>query len=171
MNVSIRITKPITLHPEALHKGLLGAFGETTQLLEAYIGKATPEGVGGNRTGLKASLFSEVREQGTRISSITGTTKAYALPVEFGRRPGQKPPPYRSLIEWVGLRFGISDPKRVKRLAFVIARAIGKRGTRAYRQSPPGVRMFERGLAVAEPQIVAAFERALGDVAPELIRN
>lgn len=172
LGVQIRIARPITLNPEAMIKGVRAAVGETTQILEAQIGKLTPEGVGGTRTGLKASIFSEVREQGTRITGITGSEKAYAMPVNYGRRPGQKAPPYKSLLEWVGLRFGVSDPKQQQRLAFLIARSIGKRGTKAYRDnSPPGVRMFERGLDVAEPLIVQSFERMLGDIGPELIRS
>lgn len=168
----IRITKPLHLHPEAMHKAMLIAGSETASLLEHYIGRVTPEGVGGARSGLKASIFSEVREQGTRISTITGTNKAYAMPVEYGRRAGQRPPPYRALLDWVGLRFGISDPKRQKRLAFLIARAIGKRGTRAYRDNnPPGERMFASGFASAMPHIVRTFERNVGAVSRELMSN
>lgn len=168
----MRITKPLHVHPEAMHKGMLVAAGETASLLEHYIGRVTPEGVGGARTGLKASIFSEVLEQGTRITTITGTNKAYAMPVEYGRRPGQRPPPYRALLDWVGLRFGISDPKQTKRLAFMIARSIGKRGTRAYRDnSPPGERMFASGFASAMPHIIRTFERNVGEVSRELLSN
>lgn len=168
--IRMRVVKPLHLHPEAMRKGVLGAMGESSPLMEHFIGEHTPQGVGGTRTGLAASLFSEVLEQGTRITTITGTNKVYAMPVEFGRRAGQKPPPYRALLDWVGLRFGISDPKRQRSLAFVIARAIGKRGTRAARQSPPGERMFERGMLAAEPHIIRSFERHVGQIVTELIR-
>lgn len=170
--IRIRVTRPLHLHPEAMHKAMLAAGSETASLLEHYIGRVTPEGVGGARTGLKASIFSEIRENGTRITTITGTNKAYAMPVEFGRRPGQKPPPVNALLDWVGLRFGISDPKRVKRMAFLISRAIGKRGTRAYRDnSPPGERMFASGYAAALPNIIRSFERNVGEVSRELMSN
>lgn len=166
----IRITKPITLHPEAMVQGVRMLMGEAGQIIEHRVSMITPQGVGGTRTGLAASIFSEVREQGTRITTITGTNKSYAMPVEFGRRPGQTPPPYRALLDWVGLRFGISDPKQQRNLAFVIARAIGKRGTRSMRNTPSGERMFEKGLAAAEPLIVQRAEQIIGQVATELIR-
>lgn len=166
----IRITKPITLHPEAMGRGVKMLMGEAGQILEHTIGERTPQGVGGTRTGLAASIFSEVREQGTRITTITGTNKPHAMPVEFGRRPGQRPPPVNALLDWVGLRFGISDPKRQRNLAFRIARAIGKRGTRSMRNSPSGERMFEKGLSAAEPLILQRAEQIVGQVAREVIR-
>ncbi len=170
--IRIRISKPLHLHPEMMHKAMLTAGSETAALLEHHVGQVTPEGVGGARSGLKASIFSEVRENGTRITTITGTNKAYAMPVEFGRRPGQKPPPVNVLLDWVGLRFGISDPKQQRSLAFRIARAIGQRGTRAYREnSPPGERMFASGYAAALPNIIRAFERNVGEVSRELLSN
>ena len=134
--VRFRITKPLHLHPEMMRTAMLAAGSETASLLEHDIGRVTPEGVGGARTGLKASIFSEVREHGTRITTITGTNKAYAMPVEFGRRPGQKPPPVNALLDWVGLRFGISDPKQQK-VSRSGSRA-GHRETRhaAYREQP-----------------------------------
>jgi hypothetical protein len=166
----IRITKPLSVHPEAMGQGVKMLMGEAGQILEHTIGERTPRGVGGTRTGLAASIFSEVREQGTRITTITGTNKAHAMPVEFGRRPGQRPPPVNALLDWVGLRFGISDPKQQRSLAFRIARAIGKRGTRSMRNSPSGERMFEQGLAAAEPLILQRAEQIVGQVAKEIIR-
>lgn len=170
--IRIRVTKPLHLHPEAMHKAMLTAGSETASLLEHYIGRVTPEGVGGARSGLKASIFSEVREHGTRITTITGTNKAYAMPVEYGRRPGQRPPPYTALLDWVGLRFGISDQKKQKILAIRIAKVIGKRGTRAFREnSPPGERMFASGYASALPHVIRTFERNVGEISRELLSN
>lgn len=47
----------------------------------------------------------------------------YGGAVEFGRRPG-KPPPYKALERWAQLKLG------QKGLGFVIARKIGKEGTK-----------------------------------------
>lgn len=67
----------------------------------------------------------------------------YAMAVERGRKPG-KPPPYESLIPWVRLKLRetrtSSKTGKTRRLkmadsdarskAFLVARAIGKRGTK-----------------------------------------
>jgi hypothetical protein len=51
----------------------------------------------------------------------------YAGVIEKGRRPGRRPPPTKALIPWVRrkLRVGRDEAKGV---AFVVARAIGRRG-------------------------------------------
>lgn len=170
--IQIRVTKPITLHPEAMVRGVRSLMGEATQILEHQIGQRTPQGVGGTRTGLAASLFSEVVEQGTRITALVGNTKAYAMPVEFGRKTvgPSHAPPYRALLDWVGLRFGISDPKRQVSLAIAISKFIGARSTRATRQTPSGERMFERGYLASEELIRQRSEEMLQTVGVELIR-
>ena len=50
----------------------------------------------------------------------------YADSVEFGRAPGSMPPS-RSLEKWVRRKLGVKD-KKVKGVAFAIARSIEKRG-------------------------------------------
>lgn len=51
-----------------------------------------------------------------------GAVAQYAEVMELGRRAGAKPPPQQALVGWMS-RHGM-DPK----LAFVLARAIGRRG-------------------------------------------
>lgn len=58
-----------------------------------------------------------------------GTTCGYGLYVEFGRPPGNWPPP--NVIErWAIRKLGVS-PKDAKGVAFLISRKIGKEGTSA----------------------------------------
>jgi len=51
----------------------------------------------------------------------------YAAPVEYGRRPGAKPPPVRALEPWVEKVLQVA-PNRVRSVAFLVAKAIGRRG-------------------------------------------
>lgn len=56
---------------------------------------------------------------------------AYAAAVEGGRKPGPMPP-VQSIDDWMKRkRVGSSDPVERRRSAFAIARAIGRRGTKA----------------------------------------
>jgi len=51
----------------------------------------------------------------------------YAEYVEFGRMPGQMPPP-DALIKWVQRKLGVTNEAEAKRVSFAIAQAIKKRG-------------------------------------------
>lgn len=66
-------------------------------------------------------------------------SQAHASIIERGRRPGQRPPPSDTMIGWVhrkgltkkaGLR-GKAAKQAERGMAFVIARAIGRRGLKA----------------------------------------
>lgn len=70
----------------------------------------------------------------TRIGQadhVVQATAGHARAVEQGRRPGPMPP-VQSIEDWMkARRIGSSDPRERRRSAFAIARAIGRRGTRA----------------------------------------
>ncbi|MDP9381234.1 MAG: HK97 gp10 family phage protein, partial [Chloroflexota bacterium] len=79
---------------------------------------------------------------------VVGTKLNYARAVEFGRRPGKRPPTAR-LRGWARRRTGSADN------AYPVARAIGRRGTRPQPFLEPALearraeiqRMFERELS------------------------
>lgn len=62
---------------------------------------------------------------------ITGTVSsplAYAPVIEEGRRAGARQPPSGALMSWVARKFGLTDPRQIRSVAFLVARAIGRRG-------------------------------------------
>lgn len=65
------------------------------------------------------------------VAVTIDNTSANSINRIAGRPPG-KMPPSNALIPWVRIKLGISGD-RAKGVAFVIARAIGKKGTRRYR--------------------------------------
>lgn len=73
----------------------------------------------------------------------------YAWAIEAGRKPGNMPPP-DSLLLWVTRKLGVTG-QAAKSLAFVIARAIGQKGTK-------GFFMVRDGWAQAEPIIIRLHE-------------
>ncbi len=161
MNIRIEFTDPLTLHPERMRDAMMGAMHESVALLEKEVRQRAPVGVGG-AAGLKGSIFGEVREMTTKIHGLVGTPLAYAQAVEYGRGIGKRMPPVSALIPWVEQKLTINKGQTAKGVAFAIARYMAQRGSRSLRQSPPGERMFERGLAAAEPKILRIFERAFG---------
>lgn len=75
---------------------------------------------------LRSSTTWQLGHDARGLVARVGTPVEYALVVHEGRRPGQRPPPSAAIAGW--LRRNGADP----RLAFVVARAIGQRGTRPH---------------------------------------
>jgi len=51
----------------------------------------------------------------------------YASVIEYGRRPGARPPPSAALVPWVRDKLGYRG-KQARSVAFLVARKIGERG-------------------------------------------
>jgi hypothetical protein len=71
--------------------------------------------------------LSPVLMEGTVFSNLD-----YMSVIEKGRRPDKPPPPSSVLIRWVTIKLGVS-PKQAPGVAYVVARAIGRRGLPAKR--------------------------------------
>jgi hypothetical protein len=85
----------------------------------------------------------------------------YADVLERGRRPHRKPPPSRALYKWVQRKLKVSK-KEAPGVAFVVARAIGRRGWRGkfiLFRSMPSIR------AIYKRRLQLAMERAMRDAA------
>lgn len=70
-------------------------------------------------------------KEGTDNAILAGFPTMYAYFVEFGRRAG-KWPPFRYIYEWVRVRHFAADDEEARRIAFLIQRSIGKRGTKPH---------------------------------------
>jgi len=97
------------------------------------------------------------------IAEVSSSGVVYAEPVEWGRRPGRMPP-YRDLIPWVRFkmrqgafsgpaatgrkRLSAKSEKAARSIAYLIARRIGKVGTK-------GAHMFSMGLKAAKGKLSA----------------
>ncbi len=97
---------------------------------------------------LRRSIATRVKHIGGDIVATVGTNLVYGPAVEYGRPAGKKMPPPRALQRWV-VKKGMN-----KSMAFVVARAIGRRGTkpRPY---------LEPALAASQGAIVRHFETQL----------
>lgn len=74
------------------------------------------------------SLATEVRGRALNLRGTLAPTVAHGIYVEHGRGPGKFPP--RAPIElWVRRKMGVADDAEVRAVAFLVARAIARRGT------------------------------------------
>lgn len=101
-------------------------------IFESEATERAPVGATGD---LRGSIFGETRTMGDVVEGRVGTPVTHATPVELGTGPqgrlkrSRKAPPSNALHEWVRRKLGIQDEQEVQSVSFLIARAIGRRGT------------------------------------------
>lgn len=145
------IPDPAHVIPPALER----AMHEAVALLEREVKIRTP--IGATEVA-RGSIGSEVRRgisfgRGFSIRGLLGSPQRHVDVLEHGRRPGARRPPAEALELWVCRKLGIRDIQEAKRVAFVIARSIGRKGTKA-------VEMFKEAAEQNEEAVVRIFERA-----------
>ena len=121
--------------------------------LEGEVKRRTPTDTG----SLRASIFSELRVSGQSLEELISAPLVHSAPVEFGRKPG-KMPPSAALKGWARRKLG--DEK----LAFVVARAIGRKGTKPNE-------MFQKAFEENAGAIARKLENIGVHVSEELLRS
>jgi hypothetical protein len=160
--VSVQVRGPLADSREAVqimgqevHRGMATAVAE----LERRVRARTPGGVFKD-AGLRGSIAGEVRGRGLDVRGVVGSPLPYAAVVELGRRAGAKQPPPGALDLWVKRILGVQDTE-VRRVAFLVSRAIARRGI-------PGRFMFRDALASFRPQLSQIFEEVGAAIARRL---
>ncbi len=82
----------------------------------------------------------------------------YAAVIEYGRRPGSRPPPVEPIARWAQRRLRLPY-EQAKGIAFGIARSIGRRGLKGRRvlTGTPTVKKFRK--AMQEEMLKALIEQ------------
>lgn len=162
MNLSISIygldviARGLRTAPEFTRQVLTATMTEATLLAQREWQENMPRGASGVTA---QSITSDVASTPAGVLGIVGSSQASALFVELGTRPHM--PPVAAMVPWVKAVLGIADPKEIKRVAFLVARKIARRGTLA--QRPMG-----RAVEATQGQIVAMFEAAAARIANHL---
>lgn len=122
---------------------------EALAVLEEQIAGRVPVNSGFLRSSIGTNLYGEDMAIRGEVVSIA----SYGAAVEYGRKPG-KMPPVAAIELWVRRKLGINNDKEARSVAYVIARAIGRRGT-------VGAHMFQLGMSAAAPYIEKIFDAAV----------
>lgn len=130
--------------PEIAGEELYAAMTACTALIERDVKELTPTANG----ALRNSIFGEVRLDGQGLLGVVGSPLPYAEYVELGSRPHF--PPLEPLEDWVRAKGLAQDEKQVRRAAYLVARAISRRGTLA-------VGMFNRAASFNEGNVERIF--------------
>jgi len=128
--------KSIPIMRKEFRRAISGAVKET----ETKVAENTPVGVSGFlRTGIKGKVLTDLHG----VVRPTGASVKYADVVELGRRPG-KFPPVDAITLWVKR---IINPKKLKQIAFLVARKIANKGIY-------GQFMFFKGEKLAKSKVI-----------------
>ena len=146
--------------PQAAEKHSKKALYKSVTTIEAAWKPNIPRGATG---GYKSSIYTKIEGSGPNITGRVGSNIKspfpYPLVVEYGRKAGKMPPP-SALERWVHLVLkGPTD--RAKGVAFLVARAIGKRGIKA---RPILTQAFEK----SQSKVIGFFGKALDDIVKEI---
>lgn len=151
------ITKTLPQLPQRLRNAIVKAMRESAVLVQSYAKLYAPV----FRGLLRVSISQNVSEEGSRITGEVGSGLAYASVVEEGRNPwpGAMPPPSGDLRTWARRKLGD------ERLAFVVARAIKRRGFRAQPYLRPALLgATPRIQTIFQSRILEALQQAGGTV-------
>lgn len=129
---------------------------QSVDVVEAQVAAYTPVNTG----TLRAGTTTDILGAGFNIQGVVMNPVMYALPVEEGRKPGRMPP-VGAIQLWV-IRKGIGNRNDSQSTAFMIARAIGRRGTK-------GAYMFKRGYQAALPMVKKLWADFPGRVVRRLV--
>ena len=117
----------------------------SVDVIEAAVVQRTPTNTGNLRQG----WGTDVQRGVSAVKGEVANPVEYALWAEKGRAAG-KWPPADPIEQWVKRKLQISNEREIKQVAFLIRRAIGKRGTK-------GAQMAEKGLAAVRGQVELDF--------------
>jgi hypothetical protein len=140
------------------------------QELSGFISEEAPVGVSGH---LAQSFASDI--SGSSIDDLTGrlfSDLPYAIVIDQGRTPGARMPPVEALMTWVERVLQVpGDEKEVRQVAFLVARAIGRKGIAARHFVDKGIERATPRLDGIFAAMAAAMSAALvsggtGGVAP-----
>lgn len=141
--------------PAFTQRELLGAMTAATLLVEREVKEGIPRGA----TGLTAaSVSSDAFSTPAGVLGTVSSSQATATFVELGTKAHM--PPVQALIPWVRAVLGV-DAKRAPSVAYLVARKIARKGTKAQRP-------FANAVAATEGQVLRMFEGAAGRIAAHL---
>lgn len=141
--------------PRIVREELMAATEFGVLAMEQAILPLVPVDRGTLRGGVQTKVFGE----GVSVIGRVFNPLGHALPVEHGSRPHW--PPMAPLQAWAARVLGVSGAEG-RRVAFLVARAISRRGTKAHH-------MFERGFNQAKPRVMARYQQALVRIKARLV--
>lgn len=131
----------VSLYPEVVADEMYTTMEKSLAVFHQAVVVETPVNLGTLRAATAVDIVSGPIELVGRVVNPL----IYAWPVERGRRPG-KPPPPGPIAYWLYRKGIVTDRKKIRSAAYLVARAIGRRGTK-------GAGMFWKGFEAGLPHV------------------
>lgn len=144
--------------PEASRQARYARLTEALMFLEGAVKRETPVGAG--PIHLRDTIFSRVHLS-EPVEGILGTPAQHGMPVEMGTKPHF--PPVAPIQHWVERKMGYSGSE-ARQVAFLIARAISKRGTK-------GAKMFTGTFEQSKSRVLAILNSIPADIVARVSKN
>jgi hypothetical protein len=141
------------LYPQESERARLSRVTEAALLLEKLVTEAAPVGAG--PIHFRDTIFSKAALRGTSAWGVVSSPAKYAIPIELGTRPHF--PPVAAIQHWVERKLGHSG-RDATSVAFLIARAISRRGT-------PAQHPFQKGFDAGRSRAESILARITDDIA------
>ncbi|MBV8250552.1 MAG: HK97 gp10 family phage protein [Comamonas sp.] len=148
-------TRGLHQAPEVTRQELLATMTQGTLLVEREAKERMPKHTGMTAASISSDAFSTP----VGVIGTVGSSQPSATFVELGTKPHM--PPVAALEPWVKAVLGVREPKEIKSVAFLVARKIARKGTKAQRP-------FGEAIAATESQVLRLFEDCAGRVAGHL---
>lgn len=152
--VEVRMSPMFDRASDVVRDEMQAAASWGLQEIRSEIIPRTPANFNVLRNGNQIELHGESVDLLGRVYNNT----PYGIPVELGTNPHPVSRAGReSLVLWVRRKLGVSDEKEVRSVAFLIARAISRRGSKAWH-------MYRDGVAAAKGRVQARFAEVPGRI-------
>jgi len=139
--------------PQVVEAETRNTMRKSVDHMQEQVSGRTPVNTGALRGSIGTHITGSL--VGGALVGRVSTSIPYAEPVEFGRKKG-KMPPVDAIEMWV-VRKGIARGEDTRSVAFVIARAIGRRGTK-------GRYMFRDGFDAGKDRVIRLWDSLLDNV-------
>lgn len=149
--------KTMAKFPDARRRATISRITEALLLFESEIKKVTPVGAG--PVHLRDTIFHKV-QIGEPIWGMVATPAKYGEALELGARPHF--PPIAPIQHWVQRVLGITGEGESKSVAYLVARAISRRGTK-------GREMFGKTFRERRAQAIGILEKIPADIVKAVI--
>lgn len=134
--------------PEITGEETKNAMNAAVRVAQEEVVKRVPVDTG----RLWDAITARVEGDGAGLSGVVEVSSlVYSVPMELGSRPHW--PPRAPIEAWARRKFNLSNPVEARRVGFLVARSISKKGTK-------GRFYFRDGAKAAEPRIERLFEAA-----------
>ncbi len=149
----------------ARKKRLVPAMEKSVSAAKAVVTPLVPVGVtGAARRSIGSTVGQTPYLTIGKITSSMRRPNVYIYVLNAGRPAGKKQPPVNDLVPWVIEKGLASDPVMAKRIAFLIARSIKKKGIK-------GLSFMWQGLDQVKEKIEAFHQQAIDDIIQDLGEN